>query len=99
MVELLENGRTGIHFRPGDSVDLAVKVKQLLAMPSRLDHMRRQARREFELKYTARRNYDCLMEIYRQALAAKAATGRRNGSIRGPAGSGLLWTRAEEHQK
>lgn len=68
--EVTEDGRTGLHFRPGDPEDLAAKVEWLLAHPTELARMRREARAEYEAKYTAERNYQLLMEIYGQALEA-----------------------------
>lgn len=64
IAELIEHGRTGLHFRPGDSEDLAAKVEWALAHPGELACMRRSARTEFEAKYTAKENYRRLMEIY-----------------------------------
>jgi glycosyltransferase involved in cell wall biosynthesis len=67
--EITHNGRTGLHFRPGDPTDLAAKVDWLLRHPTEIAHMRKEARREYEAKYTAERNYGMLMEIYEQAIA------------------------------
>jgi hypothetical protein len=33
-----------------------------------MKEMGKEARREYELKYTAERNYEMLMEIYRKAI-------------------------------
>ena len=63
--------RTGLHFRPGDAQDLAAQVQWALAHPTELARMRREARAEFEMKYTARINYGLLMNIYEQSIAAK----------------------------
>ncbi|WP_460361807.1 glycosyltransferase family 4 protein [Thermus antranikianii] len=70
MAGIVEDGRTGLHFRPGDPEDLAAKVEWLLDHPVELARMRREARAEYEAKYTAERNYQLLMEIYGQALEA-----------------------------
>jgi glycosyltransferase involved in cell wall biosynthesis len=64
IAELVDSGRTGLHFRPGDADDLAAKVEWMLANPVKLAHMRQEARAEFEAKYTANKNYQKLMEIY-----------------------------------
>ncbi|GIV62057.1 MAG: hypothetical protein KatS3mg044_0923 [Rhodothermaceae bacterium] len=69
---IVEHGRTGLHFRPGDPEDLAARVEWLLAHPGELARMRRAARAEYEAKYTAERNYEMLMAIYEQAIAQKA---------------------------
>ncbi|MBD2355802.1 glycosyltransferase family 4 protein [Tolypothrix sp. FACHB-123] len=73
IAELVDSGRTGLHFRPGDADDLTAKVKWLLANPSNLSQMRQQARAEFETKYTAVKNYQRMMEIYLQAQATSTS--------------------------
>lgn len=67
IAELVEHGRTGLHFQPGDAVDLATQVEWALAHPRELATMRQEARTEFETKYTAEKNYRKLMEIYQLA--------------------------------
>jgi len=66
--EITDNGRTGLHFRPGDPSDLAAKVDWLLSHPEELAQMRKEARREYEVKYTAERNYEILMGIYGRVI-------------------------------
>lgn len=68
MREMVDHGRTGLHFRPGDPGDLARAVDWLATHPERLEAMRAPARTEFEENYGAERNYDQLMDIYRRAL-------------------------------
>ncbi len=67
IAEVVEHGRTGLHFQPGDAVDLATQVEWALSHPSELAQMRREVRAEFETKYTAKQNYQQLMEIYKLA--------------------------------
>jgi len=71
MQEIVEDGRTGLHFTPGDAEDLAAKVKWACDHPERMREMGREARREYESKYTAETNYPILMEIYRHAIAGR----------------------------
>jgi len=66
--EVTEDGRTGLHFRPSDPEDLAAKVEWLLAHPNELARMRKEARAEYEAKYTAEENYRQLMAIYQTVL-------------------------------
>jgi glycosyltransferase involved in cell wall biosynthesis len=68
MEEIIEDGRTGLHFTPGDAQDLAAKVEWAWSNPERMKEMGKEARREYELKYTAEKNYKMLMEIYRKAI-------------------------------
>jgi glycosyltransferase involved in cell wall biosynthesis len=72
MIELVEDGRTGLHFTPGDASDLAAKVKWAWAHPKEMEEMARAARREYETKYTADRNYEALVKIYETARARAA---------------------------
>jgi glycosyltransferase involved in cell wall biosynthesis len=67
IAELIDDGRTGFLFRPGESDDLAAKIEWATAHPQELAQMRREARLEFETKYAAPQNYDRLMEIYRRS--------------------------------
>jgi glycosyltransferase involved in cell wall biosynthesis len=66
IAELVEPERNGFHFRPGDSEDLVAKVELALSTSGKLAQMRQEARIEFETKYTAKKNYTRLMEIYAQ---------------------------------
>lgn len=68
---LVKHGRTGLHFRPGDADDLVAQVEWVLTHPVELAQMRREARAEFEAKYTADRNYQMLMNIYERVLSCK----------------------------
>lgn len=68
MATLIDHERTGLHFRPGGAEDLAAKVEWLLSHPVVLTQMRKEARAEYEAKYTAERNYRMLMEIYARAI-------------------------------
>jgi glycosyltransferase involved in cell wall biosynthesis len=68
MSSLIDHGRTGLLFSPGDPESLAAQVEWALAHPAELKRMREGARAEFEAKYTAERNYHLLMEIYRTTI-------------------------------
>jgi glycosyltransferase involved in cell wall biosynthesis len=68
MQEIVEDGRTGLHFTPGDPEDLAQKVEWAWTHPERMREMGKEARREYEAKYTADENYRRLMEIYQRAM-------------------------------
>lgn len=67
IAELVEHGRTGLHFIPGDAKDLATQVEFAIAHPNELQQMRQAVRGEFESRYTAKQNYQRLMEIYKLA--------------------------------
>ena len=69
--EVVEDGQTGLRFRPGDGADLAAKVRMALADRPKLAQMRRQARHEFEAKYTGERNHEMLISIYEKARSGR----------------------------
>jgi glycosyltransferase involved in cell wall biosynthesis len=71
MAELVENRHTGVHFKPGDPIDLAAKIEHLVAQPLELQRMRSAARQTYERHYTAESNYRTLMAIYERALRGK----------------------------
>jgi glycosyltransferase involved in cell wall biosynthesis len=73
IAELVEHGHTGLRFRPGDPEDLAAQVGWFLSHPEEHARMRREARAEFEAKYTAERNHQMMMEIYESALEREEA--------------------------
>ncbi|HUO17207.1 MAG TPA: glycosyltransferase [Verrucomicrobiae bacterium] len=77
MQEIVEDGRTGLYFLPGDPEDLAEKVDWAWNHPERMEEMGREARKEYEQKYTAEENYPQLMKIYEHVLA----TGKPNPGI------------------
>jgi glycosyltransferase involved in cell wall biosynthesis len=66
IAELIDPGRTGILFRPGDPHDLAEKIEWVQLHSYELIQMRKEARLEFENKYTAKENYRQLKNIYEQ---------------------------------
>ena len=68
MQEIVADGRTGLHFTAGDANDLAQKMDWAWTHPERVMAMGREARREYETKYTAERNYKQLTDIYNQVL-------------------------------
>lgn len=73
VAELVEHGRTGLRFRPGDPEDLAAQVGWFLSHPEEHSRLRSEARAEFEAKYTAERNYQTLMKIYESTLEREEA--------------------------
>ncbi len=68
MAELIEDGRTGLLFESGSADDLAQKIAWADAHPVPMQQMGRQARLEYESKYTPEKNYAQLMSIYEDAI-------------------------------
>ncbi len=75
MAELVDEGRTGTTFAPGNADALADSVLALLADSERLAAMRTAARAEFEQRYTAEANYGMLCGIYGRATGYRFVPG------------------------
>ncbi len=70
MAEIVEDGVTGLHFTPGDSDDLAAKVRWAAEHPDEMLRMGESARQIYEEKYSPEANYPQLMAIYEEAIEA-----------------------------
>jgi glycosyltransferase involved in cell wall biosynthesis len=73
MQDLIVDGRTGLHFTPGDAEDLANKAERAWTHAADMAVMGKQARQEYESKYTAASNYEILMGAYQQAIQNSGA--------------------------
>ena len=71
--EIVEEGRTGLLFEPGDPEDLAARIEWAWSHPEAMAAMGREARRVYELEYTAGRNHERLMRIYALARERRGA--------------------------
>jgi glycosyltransferase involved in cell wall biosynthesis len=71
MSEIVDHGKTGLHFKAGDEKELADAVEWASTHPAEMETMGRNARTEYEAKYTAQRNYDALMRISKQVIRAR----------------------------
>jgi glycosyltransferase involved in cell wall biosynthesis len=69
--EVIRDTQTGRLFRPGDPRDLADVLDDLCRNEPMVRDLGRQARAEYEAKYTPQRNYKQLMNVY--ALASERA--------------------------
>jgi glycosyltransferase involved in cell wall biosynthesis len=69
MQENVADHRTGLHFTAGDAEDLAQKVEWAWTHPDELVLMGKEARREYENRFTPEKNYARLMEIYEQTVS------------------------------
>jgi glycosyltransferase involved in cell wall biosynthesis len=80
MSSIVDHLRTGLHFEPGNASDLVEKVRWLHTHPAEVDLMRAQARKEYEIKYTAEENYAQMIHIYESVLSSQRshAAGRPN---------------------
>ncbi len=79
MQELVDHGRTGILFRPGDPEDLAEKVQWAWSHVRETLSMGKECRAEYEARYSAQKNYQTLINVYRRTITVRARTA---GSVR-----------------
>ena len=69
MNEIVRDGETGVLFDAGNAQDLALKARWAWEHPVEMSQIGKNARREYEVKYTVNRNYEMLMDIYQRAIA------------------------------
>lgn len=68
MLELIEDGHTGLLFEPGSPQDLAAKIAWAEANPEAMRRMGVNARRVYEARFTPQENYRQLIGIYQDAM-------------------------------
>lgn len=76
LAEIVDHGRTGLLARPGNAPELASLIAWADTHPKEMEDMGRAARAEWERKYTASINYNLLVDIYEDAIAAARGRGR-----------------------
>jgi len=76
LADIVEHGVTGLLAHPGDAADLAAAIAWAETHPVDMEEMGRAARAEWERKYTATINYNILVDIYEDAIAAAHGRGR-----------------------
>ncbi|MBD2231985.1 glycosyltransferase [Phormidium tenue] len=72
IAELVEAGRTGLVFEPGNAQSLAQQVQYMLNHPDQQAIMRRIARQTYLDRYTATQNYSYIKSIYKKAIFSRA---------------------------
>jgi glycosyltransferase involved in cell wall biosynthesis len=73
---IVQHGRAGVVFRPGDPRSLVETVRRAWEAPQALQAMSAQARAEFETRYSESGNYDTLMRIYGAAISRQKRRGK-----------------------
>jgi glycosyltransferase involved in cell wall biosynthesis len=66
--EAVQEELSGLCFAPGDEADLARQAARLAGDDELIARLRRGARREYETRYTAEKNYTALAHIYSEAI-------------------------------
>jgi glycosyltransferase involved in cell wall biosynthesis len=72
MKEIVMDQVTGLHFAPGEAMDLDGKLLWAWEHPKELAAMGREARSQSERSYAPEKNYKLLMNIYELALEGPA---------------------------
>jgi glycosyltransferase involved in cell wall biosynthesis len=62
--EVIMHGRNGLLFKPKDPVDLASKAAYLWAQPQVANELGREARLDYEARFTPKQNYEQLLKAY-----------------------------------
>ena len=75
---IVEEGKNGVLFAPGDADDLLERVRVIWTRPGSLPSMGEGGRSSFELHYTAKANSRQLTAIYRAAIKRRSG-GREKG--------------------
>ena len=68
LAELVEHGKTGLHFEPGDPDDLSRVMRWAQSHPQQMAAMGANARARYEAHYTPDINHRQLLAIYRSAI-------------------------------
>lgn len=77
LAEVVDDGRTGLHFAPNDAADLTRTARQFFsASLADTQAMGQAAMAEAAERYSEESNFSLLMEIYRDAIASSAADHR-----------------------
>lgn len=73
MAEIIEEGKSGFLFPPGQADDLALVLEHILSDAQLSQSVGKAARLVFESRYTPQSNYLQLQDIYRQVLAIRSS--------------------------
>lgn len=77
MAEIVEDGKTGLHFDPGCPEDLTRKVKWMVDHQEECRQMGENALQVYEEKYTPAKNYSTLQGIYNKVIEEKKKSLKR----------------------
>jgi glycosyltransferase involved in cell wall biosynthesis len=68
MAELVDDGKTGLLFEPGNAEDLARKIKILWDDPELCHHLGEAGRKKALQEYSSDKYYERLMTVYKKAI-------------------------------
>jgi glycosyltransferase involved in cell wall biosynthesis len=88
LAEIVTEDVTGMLFARGAHEELAQRVNWTVRNEELVEEMGRRARKEYERRYTSEANYPLLMNVYRQALDHRGASGAGGARVATPTGPG-----------
>lgn len=65
---IIQHEKNGILYEPNDIEDLINKIKWVLLNKNKCEEIKRNAKKEFEEKYSEDVNYKILIKIYEEAI-------------------------------
>ena len=65
---IIQHEKNGILYEPNDIEDLINKIKWVLLNKNKCEEIKRNAKKEFEEKYSEDENYKMLIKIYEEAI-------------------------------
>ena len=74
MAEIIDDGRTGLLFEPGNTENLQKKVRKLIEDRGFCEQIELAGRQEYLKKYTPEKNYKILMDIYNRVTGKSKQT-------------------------
>jgi len=72
--EIVQHRRTGLKFEPGNTAQLLACLTEVLNDATLADRLGENARSEYLARYTPRRNFELLMEVYERVAPGVALT-------------------------
>ena len=72
--EIVEEGKTGLLFEPGNAEELAEKIRYLWERPKLCAKMGDAGREKALREYSQERYYEQLMDCYKKAIAGKVTS-------------------------
>ena len=79
--EIVFEGRTGLLFRPGDIDHLLEKIQWMVSHQDHRRVMEENIRQIYTTSFSARKNYEMLMDIYTKAVAQRTVAKAKVVSI------------------
>lgn len=77
---MVRDGHTGLLFEPGDPTGLREALRTFVSDTGRIKGMRQASRAQYDSHYTEQKNYEILIEIYKELLDGKSSDSLESGT-------------------